>query len=441
MSDISYELYKANQQLLARRAALQAGRERPNPHPSIAPKNASFRQTSPKEEPTPTCQPFDPSQYEFKRSEESYQQTPVTFTLPQSLCTAVLQRKVTAPARVWLLLRMLDQDGRGWLPLDDVRERLTGDPSPMRLCGQRHLRTLLNNGDGRFWTRQDGRLWLRSTAKVAASLGVEKFRGPLIELPLATLTGPIGHFRSQLYAAFHSGRSAGNHHSPLTQLQADSSIVGHQQADSSIVGHQPITNHHSPITQSPPISRAALTTITGLSRRSQHAYERRANIKVRPNYALGPQCRCIARDSHTSECFSCTTYQEYAWQKGTAVFPFHDHKGKHGRKGTTYIAWQLPNSYTAPNKVKRKTRNRRLNRKLADLRNQRDAGNDQPSGASPANACMKPPPPPPNPLYHQNPATLAKVINRRDTTEGYWPGRPLHTGAKNGRFWYWVRVE
>ena len=56
-------------------------------------------------------------------------------------------------------------------------------------------------------------------------------------------------------------------------------------------------------------------------------------------------------------------------------FKLVDYKGQQGAKGRTYHAWHLPNSYRGPHARLGRGRQRRLNRKLVDLRRQGDAGN------------------------------------------------------------------
>jgi hypothetical protein len=74
------------------------------------------------------------------------------------------------------------------------------------------VRNLLREGEGVYWTitphGPDGRawLWLRSAAKVAYNLGVERLTGRPVALSLDALVNGIGRFRAELYAAFHSGR-------------------------------------------------------------------------------------------------------------------------------------------------------------------------------------------------------------------------------------------
>jgi hypothetical protein len=412
MGDVSYELYMANKRLLERRTAVEKERARLNGPPALAWGQVERPQEA-QSQPAVVI-PERPGRLEPARLTEPAVSPLTEITLSPTLASAFLQYKVTAPARVWLLLRCLDGAGRGWLDVAEVRRQLTTNGSSYRVCDARHLRTLLREGDGRFWQRdgfgklnhRDGnseRIWLRSTAKVAARLGVERVRGRPVVLPLAVLTGSIGDFRAHLYAAFHSGRDS------------TGSAGGER-----------------------PVSRATMSQVSGVSRRTQQAYEKRAGVEVRPNYALGERMETAAM-------------QERCWQKGTAVFPFRDVKGKRGRPGGEYSAWQMPNSYEGPHQTRPKSHNRRLNRKLADLCRKRDMGNGRSSagsaltgggggggrcGATHAGACNAP-----VRLYFENGAAIGKAINRRWVDEGYWPGFGRF-GRRPGRprLWFWVGI-
>lgn len=250
-----------------------------------------------------------------------------TICLHPSLAMALLRTGQVACGRLWLLLRALDAAGCGCLPLTAVQSALTGRESSLRLCGPRRLRQLLQQGNGLFWQRDKTHLWLAGAGKVAARLAVTRLVGRPVELPLAVLTQAIGLVRAHLYASFHSSR-----------------------------GGTGIGDGGNPI------SRAALTAVSGVSRRSQHAYERRARVRVVRNTAIGPR-------------LTPAIQQAIIWQQGTAVFVLTDKRGQQGRPGRRYLAWQLPNSYHGPHARLSRSRNRRLNRQLVDLRIYGDAGN------------------------------------------------------------------
>ncbi len=232
----------------------------------------------------------------------------------------MLKNGQEAAGRIWLLLHYIDEAGRGWIDENEARYRLTHNQSPLRVCGRRQLRKLLARGDGLFWRRDKGRLWLRSTTKVSAELSVYHLNRHPVALPVVALLQGIGLVRAHFYAAFHSGRN------------------------------EKSKNKH----QSKPISRARLNQISQVSRRSQQRYEKLTAVIRKNNFVISR--RISARD-----------FQEQAWQRGRAVFNFVDYAGKMGQKGISYIAWQLPNNYLGPHKPLPKGRQKRMNRELADL--------------------------------------------------------------------------
>ncbi|MCB9430557.1 MAG: hypothetical protein H6668_01095 [Ardenticatenaceae bacterium] len=246
--------------------------------------------------------------------------TSPTITLYPTLTLAMLRQKRVPAGRVWLLLRHIDEAGRGWVWESEARRQLAEPGSELQICGWRQLRNLLGQGDGVFWQRENGRLWLRNPAKVAAALGVERLNGRCATLPLDMLTQPIGTVRAHFYASFHSARP-----------QA-------------------------------PIARATLTQLSGRQRQTQRQYEAKTRIQSRVNIALGQRLTDQARE-------------ETAWQQGNAAFVLRDRKGKYGPKNTTYLAWRLPNSYQGPHATARKSRQKRLNRQLADLLTDGTTGN------------------------------------------------------------------
>jgi hypothetical protein len=243
--------------------------------------------------------------------------TAVSLLVYPDMALAILRQEQTGAARVWYLLRHVDDDGRGWLEETAVRHHLTGRESPLRLCGQRQLRNLLDQGDGLYWERRNGRLWLRGLAKVAAALGVIRMQGRPVAVPLSRFTAGIGTFRAHLYATFHSGRG-------------------------------------NPEKTAGPIARETLANLSHVPPRTQRLYEAKAGVEKETNYALGQRV-------------SPQAAQELGWQKGQALFEFTDHQGQHGPVGATYLAWQLPNSYRGPHPQQKNGRQQRLNQAIADL--------------------------------------------------------------------------
>lgn len=251
---------------------------------------------------------------------------PAAVTVHPTMLHAILRQEREAAARVWLLLRLADRDGRGWLTVDEARRELTVPGAPLFVCGWRRLRQLLAEGEGVFWVREarsgGDRLWLRGAHRVAQVLDCRRLQGYPVELPTAALLGGIQGVRAAFYAAFHAGRDAR------------------------------------------PISRATLATLSGVAARTQLAYDRAARVACSRNIAIGQR-------------YSADNARERAWEHGRAVFRFIDRAGKEGRPGGQYVAWHLPNSYHAAYQRRSRGSRKRLNRKIDDLVMKGIPGNDE----------------------------------------------------------------
>jgi hypothetical protein len=252
---------------------------------------------------------------------------PSTIRLYPDIGLGMLRTEQTAPGRLWLLLHHLDPTGRGVLRVDIIRKQLTRKTSSHYLCGKRQLRNLLRAGEGVFWTRDKGHVWLRSAARVAYGLGVGRLSGRPVALPLSALLSGIGEFRAHLYAAFHSGRVKGGG-------------------------------------AGMPIARDTLADLSGVGESSQRAYEARLRLRPQPNYAIG-------------EALTEQNKEERAWGQGQAIFELKDYHGEQGKQGRSYLAWQLPNSYSGRHQQRPKGRQRRINRQLKDLVMKGMPGNEE----------------------------------------------------------------
>lgn len=279
------------------------------------------------------------------------------------IALAMLRKEQSACGRVWLLLQHLDQKRCGWLPVEIIRPQLTNAASPWRLCSWRQLRNLWRQGEGIFWQRDNGRIWLRSTAKVAAALGVACLRQRPVALPLPTLLQGVGFFRAHLYASFHSARC--------------------QQRRSSTAK---------------PIARATLQQISRVSPCSQRVYEARAGVRRQANFVV-------------ATALSCSDEKERAWQHGRALFSFTDHKGDQGRPGKRYLAWQLPNHYVGPHAPSPQGRQKRINQYLADLFMQGMTGNGKVTEENGRKGRQR---------FYGTGLMAAKAYNRTPQADLYW---------------------
>lgn len=252
---------------------------------------------------------------------------PKTIKLYPDLAIGLLRQEQVAAGRLWLLLQAVDAVGCGWVAETRARQLFTSKRGDLRFCGARQLRNLLALGDGVFWMRENGRIWLRSVARVAFSLEIPRLKMRPVALPLAVLRQGIGTVRAHLYATFHSGRERAER-------------------------------------ASGPIARTTVARLTAVNPRTQRRYERKARVKRQAQFAIGAAA--------TTE-----NLQARSWEQGQATFAFKDFNGQQGRCGKSYVAWQLPNSYVGPHARQPKGRQKRINRALTDLFTQGMTGNGQ----------------------------------------------------------------
>jgi len=328
--------------------------------------------------PSPPTAPVPPDLETQPAQTSSERPSPTAvFKLYPDLALTMLRQNQTAAGRVWLLLRVLDEQGKGWIDEQGGRQALTGRQSPWRVCGWRQLRNLLRQGDGIFWQRSNGRIWLASLAKAAAALGVERLTQQPVAVPVAVLIQGLGVTRAHLYASFHSSRQQSGNGRPK------------------------------------PISRAALNDLCAVTPKTQRAYERQARVKTQQNLAVGQLA--------TSE-----KKQEAAWNKGSASFEFVDHNGRQGKPGAAYVAWQLPNSYRGPHPKMARGRQKRINRELTDLFMQGMTGNGQQKVDQRCRLAQR---------YFRNGRLAAQAL-RHTAGEIYWYTPQSHGRAAFGRIWH-----
>ncbi len=253
-------------------------------------------------------------------------------TVYPDLALGMLREEQTAVGRVWLLMRYVDVNGRGWLSIEELRQKLTGKGEALHVCGWRQMRNLLRQGDGLFWRRDKERVWLFGVTKTAVALNISHLQQRPVAVPATALAKSIGEARAHLYAAFHSSR-----------MKESGAAT--------------------------PIARATLNELSGLSGHTQRKYERQTGVTTKSNYSIGAK---IGRTAVLP-----TGAEEQAWQNGRAAFTFNDKKGKQGPAGSNYIAWQLPNSYAGPHAHQKRGQQKRINRQLADLFMKGMTGNDK----------------------------------------------------------------
>ncbi len=318
-----------------------------------------------------------------------------TVKLYPDIGLAMLRQEKATAGRLWLMYRFLDREGCGVLRIDNITQSLTVKSSAHYLCGKRQLRNLLRAGEGVYWTRDREQIWLRSAARVAVALGVVRLTGLPVALPLSALLSGIGAFRAHLYAAFHSGRA---------KSEARRSAM--------------------------PIARDTLAGLSGVGRTSQRTYEARVGTQALANFAIG-------------EAATEGGQEERAWRQGQAVFTLQDYDGQQGRQGKTYLAWQLPNSYTGQHTLRPKGRQKRINRQLQDLVMKGMPGNEgdlvgRPAAGQPATAGLGPVVTAKR--YYPN----GRAAGQRRPKSGAEPAGPCYwrgQGVENGRFALWHPLE
>jgi hypothetical protein len=263
-----------------------------------------------------SSQPADPPKSPPQIADNNRKQVESVKLYPD-IALGMLRQEQAPAGRIWLLLRAMDAQGRGWLYVDDVRALLTRKGAQFRVCGWRHLRNLLHDGEGLFWHRDKERIWLHSAANVAISLEVARLTGRPVALPVEVLLKGIGTVRAHFYASFHSGRKHDN-----------------------------------------PVSRATLEDISGVNAPVQRYYEKATGVRKQRNLAVGEQ-------------YTDQNVQNRAWHHGSAVFDFIDHHGRQGPEKRHYVAWWLPNSYEGCHQNCPKGRMKKINRQIALVKNGR----------------------------------------------------------------------
>lgn len=352
---ISSELQAAQTRLLQLRAQLHASRSateeqqpsllateacRPRPYPPAPPvtqlpphlgwESTAFTKTiqrAAQQEELPKPNETCPTAVSVETVVSDSPTPPKVIKVYPDVAIGLLRQEQVAAGRLWLLLQAVDLSGCGWVDEGRARQLFTGKRSPLQFCGARQLRNLLAQGEDIFWVRQNGRIWLRSVARVAYALEVTRLKMRPVALPVTVLRQKIGTVRAHLYATFHSSRSQPN------QAQK-------------------------------PIARTTLARLTQIMPRTQRRYERKARVKRQAQFAIGGQA-------------TPDNLQARGWQQGQAIFQFKDFNGRQGSQGKSYVAWQLPNSYIGPHAQQPRGRQKRINRALTDLFMQGITGNGQ----------------------------------------------------------------
>lgn len=239
--------------------------------------------------------------------------------------------------QLWLALRHLDTDGRGWLSQKAAQDAFCSDQrtNETYLYKKTRLRQLVAEGNGVYWRldEQNQRVFYHRESRIADGLGMKRLTGRHVAIGAAQIFTSIQTFRAHCFAAW-------------------------------------LANHTNPISQE------TIAQLTGIPPRTQLRYTNAANIQTTANLSIGPR-------------YTQDAAQECAWQHGN-IFKFADFRGKQGPAGRRYVAWHLPTSYSVTATSSSRRRQKRTNNQMADLRHYRDAGNGRlrvlffPNGAAAA---------------------------------------------------------
>lgn len=237
------------------------------------------------------------------------------------IAIAAMRAGYSSHYQLWLLLHLMDRAGSGRLDLDKVKLHLTELISKHKTWEWARVRTLLQEGDGRFWSLTPTRVYYTTHARLAAALGIEKLNGRFATIQAENVKGTsAAAFRAHCFAAW-------------------------------------MANHTSPI------SRRTIERLTGITPRSQRRYCQLADIEQQANICIGPK--------KTTE-----QMQECAWNYSGA-FTFTDYLGKQGnRPGAQYVAWHLPAAYDGTAATGTRSQQRRVNKRINNLVNTGVRGND-----------------------------------------------------------------
>jgi hypothetical protein len=222
--------------------------------------------------------------------------------------------------QLWLALRHIDANGRGWLSQKSAQEAFCAEDGRAYLYKTPRLRQVLREGNNAYWRLDEanGRIFYLKEARLMSHLGLRPLTGRHVAITAGQIFTSIQTFRAHCFAAWLANRVN-------------------------------------------PISQATIEQLTGIPARTQLRYCQLADVATTANLSIGPR--------HNQD-----AAQEAAWRhEGT--FKFVDFRGKQGPAGRGYVAWHLPTSYSVNADQGSRRRQKRTNNQTIDLRHNRDAGN------------------------------------------------------------------
>jgi len=163
----------------------------------------------------------------------------------EGLNQEVLRRSEARQYRLWLLLRALDLEGKGWIDYKEAQKAFLALG-----LSRRSFRDVLRKGESLWWTRGPNRIFYASLEKVCFRLRV--LPGRPVVIPLDSLR-KLSTFKRILYASF--------------------------------------------FTRERTISRARLMELWGVSRTTLRRWERATGIRIQQNYARSSKPFSAGRSS------------------------------------------------------------------------------------------------------------------------------------------------
>ncbi len=236
---------------------------------------------------------------------QSHHNTPAVLRFSDLDVAAVRHRDQQRDRQLILYyaLRTTPDGARGHAERSTIQSARTSLGISRRTCQR-----LVAHGTPVFWTPdRTGGLYLRAPARVAAALGVRSFRAAIV-CPLMRLRGPIATVRARL------------------ALQGVAAIR-----------------------RGLPISNASIASMLCTSARTVRLWTRRAGVRVRPKFALVAP---LSKTSSVAEFFYATG------EPGLRAVRY---------RGRTWLARQLPNSFSVPPSRGVRSRLRRAKRHLRRL--------------------------------------------------------------------------
>lgn len=319
----SAQLVEANRQLHARRARLVERGELPS-HQSTGWLSGLSQSLADTERSVGDSAEIDlPQPSPSTTIEHRPQSLPDTIRIYPSMAFQAIKQDHVPGLRVWHLLRVLDQAGSGRVASKAFFDRFGRKHSTTYVVGKRRLRQLLQQYDGRFWTRANGYIWYAGTERLCKQLKVDTLKGRSVTMPVSALITSNQQFRAHLYASVHSRRVHSN-----------------------------------------PIARITIEAITGISERTQREYDRLLNIE---------RTACF----HVGVPYTDDAFKAYRWKYGHG-FRYVDAHGQHGRRAASYVARRLGNLYHVKQQKHAPVgRKKKINRNLNDLVKLQAQGNEQ----------------------------------------------------------------